>query len=158
MVIGMKNGKFMISGDINIKTSDPTQGRNELVLSVKAANAGIDAILWIDSDMVFPPHALVRLLGSGEDVIGCRYRKRQEEISWVGREAEKGKWELGFGLMFTRMNIFERIPFPWFDAHYEGNIRISEDEDFCRKVNRIHRVACDEELSREVFHLGMKRF
>ena len=37
---------------------------------------GTEWCLWLDSDMMFPPTTLLRLLSHKEDIVACNYMKR----------------------------------------------------------------------------------
>ena len=42
----------------------------------QAIEVGAEWVLWLDSDMMFPPTTLLRLLGHNQNIVGCNYMKR----------------------------------------------------------------------------------
>lgn len=144
------------------------QQRHVLVLQAKEANA--THVLWIDSDMRFPPDALIRLLAHDQPIVGCNYATRRlpilptseritEGFLFTDDEAE-GLVEVdrcGMGLMLVSMAVYDKIPKPWFaigyapkDADYSG-----EDFYFCQKARASgFPILIDQGLSRSVRHVG----
>ena len=60
--------------------------RNNIVKAVleRSKLGPIDGILWVDSDMKFPPDALLRLMARRVDICGAIYRERQEPYRFLG--------------------------------------------------------------------------
>jgi hypothetical protein len=131
-----------------------------------------DYLLWIDSDMDFPPDALVRLLGYKKDVVGAIYQRRSPPFDTVGQldPSEKDKdlltaplikaTKLGFGFILVKASVFDRIGFPWFkvtigEKYGEGE---GEDYHFCRRCKEEGiEIWADMRLSFEVGHEGRRR-
>lgn len=100
------------------------ESRNRLV--VEAINWEADYMLWLDADHVFPPDALLRLLGRSKLVVGCNYARRfsptsptaskrgtndEAELVWTTKEkAEAGEVEevahLGLGVCLVDMRAY----------------------------------------------------
>ncbi len=59
---------------ITVKSSIVAEARNNAVEIAKSY--GSNFLLFLDSDMLFPPTALFRLLLHGKDVVGATYTKR----------------------------------------------------------------------------------
>jgi glycosyltransferase involved in cell wall biosynthesis len=117
---------------------DTSVARNSIVSHCKAQPAGveIDAILWIDADMTFPPDALIRLLNHRVPIVGADYRKRIPPFDRIGQWFDpQSPFEcfpvpadaptaglddkmamIGFGLILTRMRVFNQPKWqlPWF--------------------------------------------
>jgi hypothetical protein len=104
-------------------------------LAADALNDGADAILWIDSDQVFPADLALRLLGHGLPFVGCNYRKRRPEAAISAsanlidgqrvpikpqREGLEPVDLLGFGAVLTSAEIFRAVPRPWFEDGPQG--------------------------------------
>lgn len=155
---------------INEKSSLITAARNNLVR--RAREAGADYALFVDSDMQFPPDALVRLVTHDKDVVAATYNKRVPPFSTLGnfrgeiRTEHKGLIEadsLPTGLMLIRMAVFDRFRAPWFRESYEDEFRtdsnpdgvVGEDINFCRSVRKSGlKVWCDIDLTYEMVHIG----
>ena len=127
---------------------DTSEARNVLVEEIAAATGDlkVDAILWVDADMMFPPDALVRLLSHRLPIVGADYRNRGAPFprigQWVNPDDPMGSYLeipeeapktglddnmalLGFGLILTRMHIFDdpRWQRPWFVRAWIPNAR-----------------------------------
>lgn len=136
-------------------------------------------ILWLDSDMRFPPWALVQLLSHREPVVGCNYPTRRHplrptafkdiekpgerlytEPGAAGLEAVAG---IGFGCALIDVDVFTFLPQPWFNVEWfeketpagiEGGF-IGEDLFFCNKLRTAQiPVLVDQDLSQHIRHVG----
>ena len=144
-------------------------------LVADAAQWGATHILWADTDMAFPPDALVRLYNHGKHVCGVNYVTKDVEarpIAYVDNEEEIGPLftedsaeglaevkHTGFGLMLVTMQTFDAISLPYF--HFEpvapqNVIHKGEDVWFCRKVREEagETVWVDQDLSKDIKHIG----
>lgn len=123
-------------------------------------------ILWIDSDMTFPPDSLHRLLAHGKQIVGCNYARRQGTHFSTARDLERKPMDpnrtglqqasvIGFGVLLTSVDVFAgEYEMPLF-AHHDENGYCTEDVTFCNKVRaRGHDVWVDHDLSRQVCHIG----
>ncbi len=104
-------------------------------------------ILFVDSDMEFPPDSLEKLLSHEKDVVGVEYFKRKLPLDPVfepldQRDPEK-LYEAGYaatGLLLIKLSLFtsELRPLnePWFSfgRNKEGELVIGEDVWFCNTV------------------------
>ena len=122
-----------------IHGQDTSEARNGIVAGLKAlpAEQQVDAILWIDADMRFPPDGLIRLLQHRVPIVGANYRSRKPPFHPLGLHFDPaepfGKYIpvpedgpsaglddkmalLGFGFILTRMRVFEHAQWqrPWF--------------------------------------------
>lgn len=106
--------------------------RNDLVEIALSKDVDVDYLLFVDSDMIFPPDALVRLLKHGKDIVGATYNKRVPPYETLGRlvgdvptdEAlsQGGLWEAEFlpgGMMLIKAEVFRKLPWPWFWESYK---------------------------------------
>lgn len=143
-------------GIINLEGSMITKSRNDLVRMALQQNP--DFIMFIDTDMVFPPDALCRLLTHDKDIVGATYNKRvppyetlgrlkgnkpsEEELALGGlREAEL----LPTGLMLIKASVFDRVPWPWFYETYQwpGENGV---ESFKNMLRHSYSVSAPEEM------------
>jgi hypothetical protein len=144
------------------------QQRHTLVMSAREANAS--HILWIDSDMRFPPDALLQLLAHGKPIVAANYSTRRIPILPTAEHRDKGYLftppdasgleevtHCGMGLMLVEMGVFEAVLKPWFsigysprDAEYSG-----EDFFFCKRAKEAgFPTLIDQDLSKQVRHAG----
>jgi len=118
---------------------DTSEARNYLVDQIlhRDGAEAVDAILWIDADMMFPPDALIRLLLHRVPIVGADYRLRGQPFPRLGMRVDPdnpfGKYKfpsaddpktglddamavLGFGLLLTRMRVYQHPEWqrPWF--------------------------------------------
>ena len=127
--------------------------RNELVNSFLETKA--THILFLDSDQVFPPYTIDRLLSHKKPVVGCLYFHRQKPFR---PHAYKWNWEvltplgeptitaleitaedqgllkvdaIGTGGLMVAREVFGIVKPPWFEY---GGQWDSEDITFCRKL------------------------
>jgi hypothetical protein len=145
-------------------------------LAAEAQTIGAEYMLWLDSDMVFPPTTALRLLAHNEPVVACNYIRRQLPAKGVAYESI-GDWEnplpfepqdelvpvegIGMGCMLVKTSILQEIPKPWFEFHWteESNDHLGEDMDFCMKMaDAGYTVKVDTNLSMEMRHLGTWAF
>lgn len=160
------------------------QSRQELLEGAIAS--GATHVLWLDSDMRFPPTAFLQLLKREVPFVGINYAKRRMPPQFVGikrfprSEDEQGAYLetledstgleecdiLGFGVFLmetaTLVNLPDNSDNPWFmHGKTELGADIGEDAWFCRyMVQDIlgERIFCDHDLSKECGHLGQFEF
>jgi hypothetical protein len=93
-------------------------------LVIKARRWGADYVLFVDSDQIFPPDALVQLLARQQPVVGCNYMKRDgkgptaidqnsQRVWTTEKKAKAGLLEevaaLGLGFCLIHKAVFEKI-------------------------------------------------
>jgi hypothetical protein len=133
---------------LGVQSSDVSHGRNATVEI--ARQQGCWAILWIDSDMKFPPDALVRLIKCDKPIVGALYCKRVRDASGTypvlgklaGPKPEKmtdGLHEallMPGGFMFVRMEVYEKICWPYysFSYRYPGDDGLEAFKNFMRNT------------------------
>jgi hypothetical protein len=160
----------------NIKTTILSKGRQTLVN--QALSTECTHLLFIDSDMTFPPHTPVQLLAHQQDIVGIAAATRREnrllnsaQTKWGQRlkaGAEDGLVEvdyLGFGCVLIRAEVFRALEKPWFPIEYRGSdsenqdIWLGEDYGFCEKARAAgFSIAVDAALSWQVGHAGQRIF
>jgi len=130
-------------------------------------------ILFVDSDMIFPADAIVRLVQHGMPIVGCNYSRKAltgvptayvEDDTHIGHlyneeddEGLRPVKHMGFGLCLIDVRVFEAIDFPFFmfEPTKDGFKFKGEDVYFfekCRKAGLTPMV--DTGLSEEVKHVG----
>lgn len=143
-----------------------------------ALKDGCDAILFIDSDMRFPPDIITILLSREVPIVGVNATTRRKPVTptaklmtkFMDGETLVRKWEnidsrgkkgieevtaIGFGAVMIRKEAFEGIERPWFDAGWGSNGVCGEDVYFCVKAgSEGFATYVDHELSMHIKHIG----
>ena len=137
-----------------------------------------DYIFWVDSDMKFPIDAPMRLLARDKPIVGANYRRRRfPNPNFTGMMGTSVKFTefqttdnspamelidvLPHGMVLCKREVYEKIPQPHYLQEYvkELNLEIGEDIYFCQQAQKAgYEVWCDQELSREVSHIGIFHF
>lgn len=134
-----------------------------------ALASGADAILWIESDHTFPPHALTQLIADDKPIVGCTYKKRDADGNWPfmldlvdpadeGQGLARVKFLPG-GFVLIRREVYEATAYPWYRADYGLNGRpmdVFESQDVFFSENAIAAgfdIWCDVKLSEEIGHI-----
>lgn len=152
---------------VNARTSVIEQSRFLLVR--EALQREVEYILFIDSDLSFPPDSINRLLAHDKDIVGATYIRRREPYNVLGfppddeeiLPGQKGLTEMvrmPFGFMLIRTKVFADVPRPWFVTSFsvEDDGWTSEDYKFCdQAIAHGYKIWCDLDLSHELAHHGM---
>jgi hypothetical protein len=137
-------------------------------------------LLWLDSDMLFPPDTLHRLLRHNLPIVGANYPRRifphlptahyggdgpaNEGVVWsedkTGTERVK---HVGFGVCLIDMRLVDQVDPPYFVFAPDGKHGLTtrgEDVYFCEKLLRDAGVPThvDHDLSHEIGHIGEQVF
>lgn len=149
---------------------------------VKAAQQlGATHILFIDSDMVFPPWILHKLLDRRKQVVACNCATKQFPSNPTARQ--KGKtvegdlvfttqekvandvlekvWRVGTGIMLVELSVFQELTAPYFNAYYneEQQEYVGEDWAFCELLEKAGiPIYIDHAASSQVGHVGTYAF
>lgn len=146
-------------------------------LVAKAADWGATHILWCDSDMVFPPDALIRLYNHGKHVVGVNYVTKDvnaRPIAYVEDDEDEDNTgplftypestglvsvkHTGMGLMLTTIAAFDVLDLPYFLFEPAGAQKVAfrgEDVYLCAKLRKAGiPVYVDQDLSKQVGHIG----
>ena len=135
-------------------------------------------IWWVDSDMKFPIDAPLRLLSRGKHIVGANYRRRRfPNPNFTGMSGTTGSFTefqttdnspamelidvLPHGMVLCKREVYERIPQPHYLQEFVPtlNLEIGEDIYFCQQAQKQgYQIWCDQELSREVAHIGIFHF
>jgi hypothetical protein len=149
---------------ISAKSSIVAQARNTGVEHAK--ECGASYLLFLDSDMVFPPNALLRLLLHQKDIVGATYTKRVAPYDVLGSKlAEQTAAPSGdllemhripTGCLLINMQVFDKLAKPYFRFEVDDKEQIvGEDYVFCDRAREAgFRIWCDAALSREIGHIG----
>jgi GT2 family glycosyltransferase len=126
-----------------------------------------DWLLFLDSDMEFPPDTLNRLLSHNKDIVGglcfrkvppfnpTLYKKRKfkDDYMFVSEWPENQLIEVdatGCACLLIRRDVLEAIPDPIFE-----DAAVSEDMNFCKKAQKAgFKIYVDTGL--KIGHVGQK--
>jgi len=137
-----------------------------------------DYIWWVDSDMKFPIDAPIRLLKRNKPIVGANYRRRRfPNPNFTGMTGSAGQFQefqttdnspametcdvLPHGLCLIKREVYEKVAQPHYLQEFipELNLEIGEDIYFFQKCQQAgYEIWCDQELSREVAHIGIFHF
>lgn len=137
-----------------------------------------DYIWWVDSDMKFPIDAPIRLLQRNKAIVGANYRRRRfPNPNFTGMVGSNGAFQefqttdnspametcdvIPHGMVLVKREVYEKVPQPHYLQEFvqELNLEIGEDIFFCQRAQRAgYEIWCDQELSREVAHIGIFHF
>ena len=140
--------------------------RHALVLS--ALRDKCKEILWLDSDMIFPPNLYHKLSSHKKHIVAALYSTRVKPYRLAGclKDQTKNLQDLiglqeitsaGMGLMLTSADIFETIPAPWFSFKYDPKFDgyIGEDIYFCNLLSDYDfKIYADADISKYCYHVG----
>lgn len=148
--------------------------------AVREARAkGCTHAFLVDSDMVFPGDALLRLVHRGLDIVGTLYARRVHPYATLGRLVDPActdevaeAVEMGIGCVLVRLDVFdslrppyfrcppvERIDAPEFRGMDMAGIPVGDTIDdsiwFSKVMRRAgHKLWVDQALTLEVGHTG----
>ncbi len=121
-------------------------------------------LLLVETDMIFPPDTLMRLLAHDQDIVGALYRFREppyDVMLWPrGEDVPRGLIDrpaVPSGLMLINTTVLKTLKCPWFFKAYtdQPNYMITSDRNFCEAaVAAGFRIFADGDLSRQVRHIG----
>jgi len=138
----------------------------------QAIEVGSEWVLWLDSDMMFPPTVLMRLLSHNQNLVGCNYMKRSYPFKTVAF-TDTSDWEnwipieysnnlvdaeaAGMGCVLMKTELFKQLEKPYFEYTYQPKTNDWGGEDFTlfKKFNKLgHTLKIDMNLSNEIYHIG----
>lgn len=143
-------------------------------LADQALESGATHLLWLDSDMKFPPNLVHRLFKHDLPLVACNYVKRKipampnsknldGKLIATNRDSHglEEASSAGFGAVLMKREVLEKTPKPWFDTvwlrHEDGHIEmVGEDVFFFSKVRQVggFKLFIDHDASQRVSHIG----
>lgn len=141
--------------------------RNSLVK--QALSEGCSHLLMLDTDQIYPADCLAKLLSRDVDVCGVRVHRRWMPFDPIFLRGELGKYKAvpdeemysgdlievdatGTGCLLFDMDVFLRVPQPWFEFSHHEEKPVGEDIYFCSKA-RAAGVRIFVDTSVEVGHM-----
>lgn len=134
-----------------------------------AIKAQFTYLLFIDSDIKFPPETIDKLIQHDKDIIGAmyhyRYLPKKPIVKFLKNERLVDEGEvpnkvfkvgaLGMGCMLIKTSVFHKMKKPYFTVLFDNNgqVHSSEDINFCVKARKAgFDIWCDPVL--EIKHIG----
>lgn len=158
-------------GILRISSSILLNGRE--ILAAQALRADASHILWLDSDMTFPPDTLTRLLHHNLALVAanCVTRRPPHQFTaQVGgvriatRRKSTGLQKVdgvGFAVCLMETQLLRRLSRPWFRFDWDPQQAIYHGEDY-NLMERLRKASVnlwvDHDLSRKVRHLGVRSY
>lgn len=151
---------------ITSKSSIIAEARNTGVDHAK--KFGAQYLLFLDSDMLFPPTTLFRLLVHGKDIVGATYARRVFPFEALGTLVNGlvavptsdlvEMQRIPMGCLLIKMCVFAKLTRPYFRFEIDSQgVIVGEDYVFCDRARAAgYRIWCDVTISRELGHLGQK--
>lgn len=131
------------------------ENRNRMVEQAK--REGCSQLLFVDTDVLFGPDALTKVLKADKDIVGGRYNKKAFPIVSTVPGDFKELTSVPFvptGFLLINMEVFETIKAPWFGFDENAD---SDDQYFCNKaIAAGYQVWCDPTI--QIGHLGQAIF
>ena len=145
-------------------------GREAVLEAALAVYA--DYVLWLDTDMNFPPTTAIRLLAHDVPIVACNCVMKTDPPLFTaqrnGQRIESGPDahgleavdSVGMAVMLMRMDIMAGLQQrPWFRHGQLGSRDIGEDIMFCRDLRDAgHEIWIDHDLSKEIGHIGQHTY
>ena len=164
----LQASKHLTINSINYRSSRIAANRNEIVKFAKEQKS--THVMFLDSDMTFPPYGLNELLKHDKDIVCATATKREEgEGAPIGTPLTMGDAVtsermirmqfVGMPFMLIKMGVFEKLPeLPFAEPIVDGSL-MPEDEYFCRAVIKEgFEIWCDLALSAQMGHMGVKEY
>lgn len=129
-------------------------------------------VLWLDTDMTFPPDAARRLVRHQRPIVACNCVMRDPRILFTAQREGRGILtgpdstgleaadSVGMAVMLMRTDVVADLPRPWFrHGQTDAGVDIGEDRMFCRALRAAgHEILIDHDLSKEIGHIGQHTY
>jgi len=126
-------------------------------------------ILFIDSDMRFPPETLSMLLKHDLDIVGANCVQRTQKqftarrdgqfVSSIDKKGIERVDTLGFGVTLIKAEVFRKMQEPWFHTPFDGEKHVGEDVYFSTMAGEAgFEIYIDHDLSQKIRHCGIVEF
>ncbi|MBI2066900.1 MAG: hypothetical protein HYT77_02670 [Deltaproteobacteria bacterium] len=129
------------------------RARNYLVQQMLDHPMRATHLFFLDSDIVLPSDALMRLLAHKKPIISGLYRKRLPPFEPMAFTEGRGTFEpislkkptrrllsvdyVGGGCLLIERNVFKKLRPPWFVSTLGAKRHLPEDFYFCEKARRV---------------------
>lgn len=134
---------------------------------------GATHVLWLDTDMSFPPETALLLAFHDVPFVACNYPVRQPSGLFTAQQDDGTRVEttetssgleavgaVGFGVVLMQTDIVDGLARPWF-RHGLNDLGgdIGEDIMFCRGLRAAgYQIVIDHDLSKKIGHVGQHTY
>ena len=135
--------------------------RNDLVDA--AFQVGATHLIMLDTDQIYPPGTIPRLISHRLPIVGCVVHRRYPPFDPILLKGKLGDYDsmddwtegdlvevdaTGTGCLMFDMQVFRDMPRPWFRfRHLESGEGIGEDIGFCSDLREAgHRIFVDTSI------------
>jgi hypothetical protein len=132
-------------------TGSIADARNSIV--AQAQMDGAKYLLMLDTDQIYAPETLTKLMANKKDICGVRVHRRWVPFDPIFYRGELGKYSnvpdeeafsggvievdaTGTGCLLFDMRVFDMLPFPWFEFSQNDGKPVGEDIFFCHKARQ----------------------
>jgi hypothetical protein len=129
-------------------------------------------VLWLDTDMTFPPDTALRLAAHDRPIVGANCVMRDPRILFTAERDDQriattpdstgleAVDSIGLAVVLMRTDIVADLPRPWFrHGRTAAGVDIGEDRMFCRALRAAgHEIWIDHDLSKEIGHIGQHTY
>lgn len=134
-------------------------------LADKAVNEGFDYVMWLDSDMTFPPTLMLDLIAQDKDIVtGICAMRRKPFLPCIFKEDDGYKaiteWSdrlfevdaCGFGAVLTKVSVLEKM-FDTYQTCFQPIYGFGEDLSFCKRAKELgYKIYANPNV--EIGHIG----
>lgn len=149
-----------------VETTHVHLGREAVLAQARRCQAS--HVLWLDTDMAFPPDTALRLARHDRPVVACNGVTRDPRRLFTavrdgtrvpttpastGLEAVDS---VGLAVLLLRLDVVADLARPWFTWGIDATgAVVGEDVGFCRALRAAgHPILIDHDLSQEIGHIG----
>ena len=134
--------------------------RNSIVQ--QAIRSGCSHLVMMDTDQVYDTKTIPRLLSHKLPVVGCLVYRRYPPFDPIMLKGSIGKYEritewvpgelvevdaTGTGCLLFNMDVFRKMPEPWFSFRTVGGAMVGEDIGFCYDLRQAgYRIFVDTSI------------
>jgi|TARA_B110000503_G_C7170869_1_gene424219 choline kinase len=144
------------------------ESRNQL--ATEALEHRATHLLWLDSDMHFPPNVVEKFLAHNKDIVAGNYSTRYapyRSVAFVDSsntelrlDAKAGLhkiWAVGMGCMLVKAEVYKQLPKPWYNHEYNKDTDTFSGEDiyFCNQAYH-HDIDVWIDADIQLAHFGTK--
>ena len=134
---------------IYLRTSNGPIDKMRDSLVESALEAGCSHLIMMDTDQVYHPRTITRLLSHKLPAVGCLVYRRYPPFDPLMMKGSLGKYETiadwepnslvevdatGTGCIMFNMSVFRKMPMPWFESTVHEDKPVGEDIGFCAKM------------------------
>lgn len=129
-------------------------------------------VLWLDTDMEFPPNTAIRLAQRNQPIVAANCVMKDLRLLFTamrdGKRIEttpkssglESVDHVGPAVMLMRTDVVAGLERPWFEhGRNERGGDVGEDVMFCRKLRAVgYEIYIDHDLSKEIGHIGQHTY